>query len=127
MNGTYDLDGEYLGKPRYRHREDGSLYIRIGGRAHRGFGISEGREAIRGPWAYFCETSRNQVDVMSDVPDLGVWITHGGFGAKLPPPRVTVFVQAVGTLVGNSGGDVWMICNMREQKATHNTTPEHSV
>jgi hypothetical protein len=89
MNGRYYLDGEYQGKPRYKHAVETDLYLRVGGNNFWGYGISGGREAVNGNWAYFCQTSHNQAD-MRDVPDKGNWVSHGGFGANDPPPAVVV-------------------------------------
>ena len=48
MNGRYTWDGEYSGKPRYRHETEQDLYVRVGGRSYWGYGISEGKESIPG-------------------------------------------------------------------------------
>mmetsp|Transcript_161030 Transcript_161030/g.294109 ORF Transcript_161030/g.294109 Transcript_161030/m.294109 type:complete len:592 (-) Transcript_161030:8-1783(-) len=103
MNGRYCLDGEYRGQPRYKHELEDDLYLRQGGKYCSGYGITAGREAIQGHWAYFCVASYNQAD-LSGVPDNATWVTHGGFGATNPPPQVMVQFEADIDMPGCIGG-----------------------
>ena len=86
FNGVYRRDESFNGAPRYKH-ETADIYLRQGGSANSGFGISAGREGFPGAWPYFCEESRDRKGLQV-VPD-GGWTCTGGQDAQKPPPSVT--------------------------------------